>query len=1039
MRKTILFILFHLVQLKTFAQDFPALKFSHITTVEGLSNNKITSIAQDKKGFIWVGTEDGLNRLDGYRVKKFYHQPGDTTSLVNNQIKNIRDDGTHNLWMSTVGGISYFNSSKYTFTNFIYRQGDAPIFHTAYSTAIYIDSLTHEAWISANKSLYKFDRQLKYQEVAANTRMLPEKYKKIKDELQYEWMYADKQHRLWSSFGSLLLNLDTATKTIVRVLPTPFVESIYSFVEDKYNNFWVASFGSGLYKLNLLTKAFEKIPLDGNPYFVHALCEWIDKNNNYWIVAGTEAGLILLDPVSGVSKTYIHDPFDNYSISATEPHVLFVDRQGILWAGTDNGINYIEPSKQLFESWDIEPKEEKIKGISPSYSYSFCETDDLVYTSTWQRQGIFFHSPNGGPPGLFPFFNLSSSQKINNLSNYIYAIVKQKDGRFWFTTDAGLVYYNAATRHPVLYKPADAEDYIGLRTVVALNDSSWWIRTRNNSANGIYVFNPIKKQFIRHYTSQTDNCSLCLPPRLRDIIITKDKNIYVAPSENYLYVLDKVQDKFVPLFNTPEQLKQFPSKDFDCLAEDDQGNLWVGTKNGLFEIDPRQKKIISDYSTNKKMSGVSILALCFDENQNLWMNTERGLYCIVHTSGDILNFSKSDGLPSDLLQGFLVKGRNGFMYSGALGYVVKFKPEELLHQHADGSVGISEINVMDRNRETNTAKALTVDPDENLFSVDFSVLNYDNGSINRYYYMLEPRMNELKENENGHLVFNNLPPGNYTLHLKGGDKYGGIFKDESALSIRVVPHWWQTLLSKIIFLVIIAALIIFFVRRRIYNIRHEAEWKQKIAETEMMALRTQMNPHFIFNCMNIIDGLITSNRKEDAKDFLQKFSRLIRLVLENSQRSQVLLEQDLLALKLYIGLEAVRFNHQFTYEFNVDKELLDENYKIPPLLLQPYVENAIIHGLHNKENGKAHLSITIKEDDNKIVAIIEDNGIGRKKSALLNAENKKSGQHLGMNLTAKRIEMISQIHKSKASVSITDMSDDEDTGTRVIITLPGDL
>jgi LytS/YehU family sensor histidine kinase len=220
-------------------------------------------------------------------------------------------------------------------------------------------------------------------------------------------------------------------------------------------------------------------------------------------------------------------------------------------------------------------------------------------------------------------------------------------------------------------------------------------------------------------------------------------------------------------------------------------------------------------------------------------------------------------------------------------------------------------------------------------------------------------------------------------------------------------------------------------------VRKESSFKTKIAETEMIALRAQMNPHFIFNCMNIIDGLITENRKEEAKDFLQKFSKLVRLVLENSQHQLVPLGSDLKALELYTEMEAIRYNHRFIYAFNVEQELLEDNYKIPPLLLQPYIENAVVHGLRHIEDGVGKLLITMKNKNGKLFVTIEDNGIGRKRAEAINRENSKPHQQLGMKVTEKRIELFKAIDPNAGiQLEIKDLNDEENTGTIVEITLP---
>jgi LytS/YehU family sensor histidine kinase len=226
------------------------------------------------------------------------------------------------------------------------------------------------------------------------------------------------------------------------------------------------------------------------------------------------------------------------------------------------------------------------------------------------------------------------------------------------------------------------------------------------------------------------------------------------------------------------------------------------------------------------------------------------------------------------------------------------------------------------------------------------------------------------------------------------------------------------------------------VKEKALQEKKESEFQHKLADISMSALRSQMNPHFIFNCMNIIDSLISDNRREEAQEFLQKYSKLIRLVLENSQHKLVLLKHDIMAVELYIELEAIRSNHKFSYNIEVDNELLESEYRIPPLLLQPYIENAIVHGLRNKEQGKGNLIVFMKKTMDQIEIIIEDNGIGREKALKLKKENRMPQEQFGMKATSRRISLLRLENPNKVAVEITDVFEREETCTKVRIVLP---
>jgi LytS/YehU family sensor histidine kinase len=215
----------------------------------------------------------------------------------------------------------------------------------------------------------------------------------------------------------------------------------------------------------------------------------------------------------------------------------------------------------------------------------------------------------------------------------------------------------------------------------------------------------------------------------------------------------------------------------------------------------------------------------------------------------------------------------------------------------------------------------------------------------------------------------------------------------------------------------------------------ETEFQGKLAETEMTALRAQMNPHFIFNCLNSIKLFTLQNNADAASNYLTKFSKLIRLVLENSRSEKVTLENELNMLQLYMEMEAMRFNNKLQFKINIDDEIDTHFVHIPPLLLQPYIENAIWHGLMHKEvGGKVLLDLTMK-NDNMLQVCITDDGIGRKAAAALKSKSATKNKSFGLKMTSERINLINQLYKSDTQVRIEDLVDEtgQATGTRVVI------
>jgi len=216
-----------------------------------------------------------------------------------------------------------------------------------------------------------------------------------------------------------------------------------------------------------------------------------------------------------------------------------------------------------------------------------------------------------------------------------------------------------------------------------------------------------------------------------------------------------------------------------------------------------------------------------------------------------------------------------------------------------------------------------------------------------------------------------------------------------------------------------------------------AELQQQKIEMEMQALRAQMNPHFIFNSLNSINRFILQNNRGQASEYLTKFSKLVRMILQNSQASLISLESELESLNLYLDLEAVRFDHKFDYKISYPKDLDIEVLKVPPLIIQPYTENAIWHGLMHRED-KGLLDIDVIEEDDYLYIKITDNGIGRKKAAELASKSATKHKSMGLRITKDRIAMLEKTNGAESPVKIIDLENEDGTaaGTEVIIKMP---
>ncbi len=317
------------------------------------------------------------------------------------------------------------------------------------------------------------------------------------------------------------------------------------------------------------------------------------------------------------------------------------------------------------------------------------------------------------------------------------------------------------------------------------------------------------------------------------------------------------------------------------------------------------------------------------------------------------------------------------------------------------------------------------------------IISFVDSSINDTYKCLvtnyESFYTELNLGKNKTLYLANLQGGDYTITITNIET-----EQKTELKFRIASVFWQKWwFSPLVFLILGVILGAIFYTFYLIRLRQELLVQSIKYELEIKALRAQMNPHFIFNCMNTIDAYILRKRFMEASDYLQKFSKLIRKILENSESQTISIEQEIQTLKLYIELEQERFSDSFTYVLDIQSELQDSDYQIPSLVLQPFVENAILHGIRHLTERKGEVIVKMRKIEEKgkepiLYCEVQDNGVGRKASGIINQQRQSSHKSMGVNVTIERIKTYQAIYGSKMETLVIDLNE----GTRVEIKLP---
>jgi ligand-binding sensor domain-containing protein len=972
-----------------FTQTLPDLRFSHLTERDGLSNNFARAIVQDGDGLIWIATENGLNRFDGYGFKSFYANAGDTQSVQNNRIQQLVADNKGRLWGSTTDGIFCFSIAEQRSIAWPPNPKDISNLSGLYPFHIFLDS-NQLPWTS-----------------------------------KYSGIVRDSAGRVWATDLNTIYNLDPDTRNIIRTWSGPPSLVIRDIRFDSYHHCWISTWGNGIYLVDLPNNRWTPYSPSAIRPVVYGAAEW-RLQGQPWMVFTCSFPCLLLVNEKDLSNFTI--PFDSTNMAFSSPP--FVDRQNILWLSTSDGVYYSSSSNNLFQVLDIPVLPSNVH--KPAFAFVYCIREDS--TGYWLSKryygGIFHYDKHWRLLRTWPGAEVTPGGRFgSNGAPSGEAFDFQRIGdQLFVTTQSGISILDLTNNRWTIIQPPDPV-LPKLRNIIIRGPGTWWIRSYDQ---GVYVFDPISRRFTHHYTNP--DTGRANQPWIMHYL-AQDRHHHIFASTNSgLFQYDSAVDAFrqVRLGNNIN-----PGRSLFGLATDSSGLVLIGGENGLFVYNPQTGRIQRTLKEDNKIGLVS--RICTDDQQNVWFSSVSGYWCWLRKPDKVVHFEYGLGLPTTD-EGAMYKTSDGAIYAGGKDAITRFYPGRLMSYHSTASTKIIDALAGDSVRSFTTnsdgRRQLTLQPDHNSFSVDFDVVNYDLISSNQYFYKLTPGNPNWRQSESGHLTFYNLQPGTYTLEVRGASKLTGSFTNTDTLDITVDPWWYQSTWFRIGSLVLLCGLAWYLVRYRIRAVRKDAAFRQKMSEMEMTALRAQMNPHFIFNSLNSIENFIMQNEKRLASDYLNKFATLVRMILENSRTQAVPLVQDMEAMQLYVDLERLRFENKFCYLTDIDEVLLKGDYRVAPLLIQPFVENAIVHGLAPSDKPGLYLKITARLRDDFIHYTIEDNGIGRTESMAYARKYRPSHKSLGIGISRERIDLINRKHGTAGTLDIIDLYDDyQPAGTRVVLTI----
>ena len=462
------------------------------------------------------------------------------------------------------------------------------------------------------------------------------------------------------------------------------------------------------------------------------------------------------------------------------------------------------------------------------------------------------------------------------------------------------------------------------------------------------------------------------------------------------------------------------------LATSGAGLVMLNLKDSSIRIIDRNSGITSDFVTH-------ILV----KDSVAWVGTNKGLAKIVFSSFDpldmkIYNFTQTDGLASEEIRSLTITDNTVFLATtkGLVSLSPQIKKKIVFPKMVIDSILIDDKKIP-------LSKKIVLSPSQNSITVFFKGISFHAGKNIIYRYKLDGLDTRWNITKNRYIKFSKLPHGNYTLYLTAAAQPNYWNPQPVTFTIIKKRHFSETPYFYLLLFILATGTIAIVSYIILKNKHKQIEHERKLIAAEQKALRSQMNPHFIFNALNSIRRFILENDTDKADYYLTRFATLMRKVLDNSRQNFITLENEIQTLKLYLELEKMRFDNSFSFQINIDPDIDTKKWLIPPMIIQPFVENAIWHGLALK-NQDGKLNITFhKKSPQMLECIVDDNGIGREKARQI-AAKRKGHKSTGLINTRERMNLITRLYKKNIDLTIIDKYDQDGNpaGTKVIITLP---
>jgi ligand-binding sensor domain-containing protein/two-component sensor histidine kinase len=1018
-----------------------------ITKENGLPVNFVTAVSKSDDGFMWMGGSEGLCRFDGREVKIFTAGANLRYSLFDNRVNGVLAD-KKNVWVATSQGVSVLNTMDNSFRHYQFNERgktDSVTLRFDQFARVLFKDRAGKIWIgTAHYGVCMYDEEtdnFRFFNYPENEflPLSPSLGSDIATLSITASIYNDSI--IWAGTPSGLkeINKFSGKTTLFTFLQKDkeYQIALNAFRRIYHHDnglLYVGSWAAGVNVFDPVTKSFTPLPVkntDGKKILQGTIGGLYRKNENeFWI--SSSAGLAVYDTRLGdVTMCWFNNMVENEFYA-----VDFIDEAGRVWHSNINGLQYFDPVMQQFGRHSFK----KLSG--PDWAYAFYILPDpsgkIITVCPRVTNGIYHFNRQ---EKLWTKIEFPRNKTFKDEKDVIRGFIQLPSGEYIITSYRGIYRFSETSKQFTEITHQLPASVTRLGDILLDRSGYLWLTA---DEPGLIKWNLTTGQYKiygKEYLLEGEEKYF---GRLVHLFEDSRGNIWFERSGGFsVYV--KAEDSIRNFIFTINEKNSFPVA--HSFTEDKNGRIWVSSSDGWlgYALSGEPGKGIV-YKTNIREKGLtgSFSYLATDKLGDVWGYNSKTLVKINSDDLSLSRFSFQYGIgePDFYHFSFLPSGE---MVFGGRNDITIAHPDELKRNTEIPSPYISEIQVL--NQPFNfimDGRSLRLRYRQNFFSIGFSAIAYTMSKDVKFRYRLKG-FDDWSEPTSRHFAnYTNVPGGDYVFQLQAANNEGVWNEKILELPVWVNTPFWLRWWFRIAVVLAVVFIIISIYRYRASQFRKKqklkSEYEKKLANVELSALLAQMNPHFLFNSLNSIDSYIIRNESKKASEYLNNFARLMRLILQNSRSNYISLKDELEALDLYLQMESLRFKDKFSYSISVDENVDTNAIVIPPMLIQPYVENAIWHGLMLKANGEAgkvELRVSKKEDE--LVCVIHDNGIGRKKAAELKAHKQNSHKRsMGMQITEDRIEIINKLYNMNASVRIYDLENEagEALGTKVELTIP---